>query len=125
MLDKTKTCLDDQGNTTNDDHLYNMYIHARNTPSHAIRDDRRIFESIHAYEGRINNKAVWNYVNSQKKSGGKNLQQQKGDGLFTKSDASATEVLNQKYYDTFTKENMEALPLINSKPQLISRLSNF
>ena len=48
---------------------------------------------------------------------------QKGDGSFTKDDASAADVLNHKYYDTFTKENMEALPSINSKPQLISRLS--
>ena len=59
------------------------------------------------------------------KSGGKNLQLQKGDGSFTKDDASTAEVLNQKYYDTFTKENMEELPSINSKPQLISRLSFF
>ena len=28
-------------------------------------------------------------------------------------------------YDTFTKENMEELPSINSKPQQISRLSFF
>ena len=60
----------------------------------------------------------------QKNSGGKNLPLQKGDGSFTKDDVSAAEVLNQKYYDTFTKENMEALPSINSKPQLISWLSN-
>ena len=55
----------------------------------------------------------------RKKSGGKNLQLQKGDGSYTKDDASAAEVLNQKYYDTFTKENMEELPSINSKPQII------
>ena len=61
----------------------------------------------------------------RKKTGGKNLQLQKGDGSFTKDDASTAEVLNQKYYDTFTKENIEELPSINSKPQLNSRLSFF
>ena len=90
-----------------------------------MRNARRIFESSIAYECKSNNKAVWNYVNSQKKSGRKNLQLQKGDGSFTKDDRSAAELLNQKYYDIFTKENMEELPSINSKPQLISRLSNF
>ena len=53
------------------------------------------------------------------------LQLQKGCGSFTKDDAAAAEVLNQKYNDTFTKENMEELRSINSKPQLISRLSIF
>ena len=57
-----------------------------------------------------------NCANSQKKSGGKNLQLQKGDGSFTKDDASTAEILNQKYYDTFTKENMEELHSINSNP---------
>ena len=104
---------------------YNRYFQAHNTASHAIRNARCRFESSLTYECRSNNKSVWNYVNSQKKSGGKNLQLQKGDGSFTKDDTSAVEVLNQKYYDTFTKENMEALPSINSKPQLIARLSNF
>ena len=61
----------------------------------------------------------------RKKSGGKKLQLQKGDVSFTKDDTSTTEVLNQKYYDTFTKENREELPSINSKPQLILRLSIF
>ena len=95
---------------------YNRYIQARNTASHAIRNARRRFESSLAYECKSNNKAVWNYVNSQIKSGGKNLQLQKGDGSFTKDDAATVEVRNQKYYDTFTKENMEELPSINSKP---------
>ena len=110
---------------TKDVHSYNRYIQARNTASHAIRNARRRFESSIAYECKSNNKVVWNYVNSQKKPGGKNLQLQKGDGSLTNDDASTAEVLNQKYYDTFTKENMEELPSINSKPQLISRLSNF
>ena len=110
---------------TKDVNSYNRYIQARNTASHAIRNARRRFESSLAYECKSNNKAVWNHVNSQKKSGGKNLQLQKGDGSFTKDDASTAEVLNQKYYDTFTKENMEELPSINSKPQLISLLSFF
>ena len=106
-------------------HSHNRYIQARNTASHAIRNTRHRFESSLAYECKSNNKAEWNYVNSQKKPGGKNLQLQKGDGRFTKDDASAAEVLNQKYYDTLTKENMEELPSINSKPQLISLLFNF
>ena len=110
---------------TKDINSYNRYIQACNTASHAIRNARRRFESSLAYECKSNNKAVWNYVNSQKKSGGKNLQLQEGDGSFTKDDASTAEVLNQKYYNTFTKENMEELPSINSKPQLISRLSFF
>ena len=104
---------------TKDVHSYKGYIQACNIASHAIRNSRRRFESSLAYECRSNNMAVWNYVNSQKKYGGKNLQPQKGDGSFTKDDASAAEALNQKYYDTFTKENMEALPSINSKRQLI------
>ena len=101
---------------TKDVNSYNRYIQARNAASHAIRNARRRFESSLAYECKSNNKAVWNYVNSQKKSGGKNLQPQKGDGSFTKDDASTAEVLNQKYYDTFTRENMEELPSINSNP---------
>ena len=109
---------------TKDVNSYNRYIQARNTASHAIRNARRRFESSLAYECKSNNK-VWNYVNSQKKSGGKNLRLQKGDSSFTKDDASTAEVLNQKYYDTLTKENMEELPSINSKPQVISRLSFF
>ena len=48
-------------------HSYNRYIHARNTASHALRNARRRFESNLAYECRSNNKAVWHYVNSQKK----------------------------------------------------------
>ena len=52
-----------------------------------MRNTRCIFESSIAYECKSNNKAVWNYVNSQKKSGGKNLQLQKGDGSFSKDDA--------------------------------------
>ena len=79
---------------TKDVNSYNRYIQARNTASHAIRNARRRFESSLAYECKSNNKAVWNYVNSQKKSGGKNLQLQKGDGSFTKDDVSTAEVLN-------------------------------
>ena len=109
---------------TKDVHSF-RYIKARNTTSHAIRNAKRIFESSLAYECRSNNKAVWNYVNSQKKSGGNNLQLRNGDVSFTKDDATAAEVLNEKYYDTFLKENIETLHSINSKPQLISRLSNF
>ena len=119
------TILTVTSHNTKDVNSYNRYIQARNTASHAIRNARRRFESSLAHECKSNNKAVWNYVNSQKKSGGKNLQLRKGDGSFTKDDASTAEVLNQKYYDTFTKENMEELPSINSKPQLISRLSLF
>ena len=110
---------------TKDVNSYNIYIQARNASSHAIRNARRRFESNLAYKCKSNNKAVWNYVNSQKISGGKYLQLQKGDDSFTKDDASAAKVLNQKYYDTFTKETMEELPSIKSKPQLISRLSIF
>ena len=36
-----------------------------------------------------------------------------------------TEVLTLKYYDTFTNENMEALPSINIKPLLISMFQPF
>ena len=101
---------------TKDVNSYNRYIQARYTASHAIRNARRRFESSLPYECKSNNNAVWNYVNSQKKTGGKNLQLQKGDCSFTKDDASAAEVLNQKYYDTFTKENMKEFPSNNSKP---------
>ena len=81
---------------TKDVNSYNIYIQARNTASYAISNARRRIESSLAYECKSNNKAVWNYVNSQKKSVGKNLQLQKGDGSFTKDDASTAEVLNKK-----------------------------
>ena len=66
-----------------DVHSYNTYIQARNTASHAMRHAGCRFESSLAYKCKSNNKAVWNYVNSQKKSGAKTLQLQKGDGSFT------------------------------------------
>ena len=94
-------------------YTYNRYIQAHNTSSHAIRNARRRFESSLAYKCWSNNKTVWNYANSQKKSGGKNLQLQKENGSFTKDDASKAEVLNQHYYAIFSKENMQALPLFN------------
>ena len=112
---------------TEDVHSHNRYIQARVTASHAIRNAMRRFESSLAdeYRSKITRQYGIMSIVRRKKSGGKNLQLQNRDGSFTKDDAAAAEVLNKKYYDTFTKDNMEALPLINSKPQLISRLSNF
>ena len=55
-----------------------------NTASHAIRNARRRFESSLAHECKSNNKAVWNYVNSQKKSGGKTYNYEKGMAALLK-----------------------------------------
>jgi hypothetical protein len=109
---------------TMDGQNYLTYIQARNAASHAIRRARRQFEESLARECKKNNKAVWNYVNSRRKTKAGIGQLQKSDGSFTQSDTEAAEILSEQYYNTFTTEDTSDIPDIPDKPIITEQLHN-
>jgi len=94
---------------------YQKYIKKRNEAQHALRKARRQFERGLAKDCKRNNKAVWSYINSRRTRSGI-AQLAKSDGTLTQTDQEIAEVLGEQYYKTFTKEDMQGMPVIDDKP---------
>lgn len=109
---------------THDGQIYQSYARTRNAAAHAIRKARRRFEKSIADECKKNNKVVWKYVNSRRKTKPGISQLLKEDGSFSKNDTDTAEVLNEQYYNTFTKEDTSNIPNIQNK-KYTSALTNF
>ena len=110
---------------TKDGQAYQEYIQTRNEAQHAVRRARRRFEQSIAKECKKNNKVVWNYVNSRRKSRAGITQLIKRDRSFTQTDKETAEVLSDQFYDTFTQENLEDIPTIDDKPLITDLLSSY
>ena len=72
-----------------------------------------------------NNKGIWNYIKNRINTSGGIGQLSKQDGTLTQCDREAAEVLIQRFFRTFTKENSANIPHVTPNNLTTETLTTF
>ena len=98
------------------------YKQRRNEATHAIKEARKEFERTLAKNCRNNVKGVWHYIKSSRKTKSLIPNLIKPDGTPTTTDEEMVEVLNQQYFNVFTKEDLANKPSVQPKDLITEAL---